>query len=289
MPQRAQAASAAPRPGRGSDALVGLSEAQRALALERYALLQPHLDDGVPLACVARAAGVPLRTAQRWLARYRADGLAGLVRGPRADRGRRRMPTELLGLIEGLALRKPKPTVAAIHRRVAVVAVVAAAQGWPAPSYSTVHAVVAELDPAMVTLAQQGQAAFRDRYELVYRRRAERPNAIWQADHTELDLLVLDANGTVVRPWLTTVLDDHSRAIAGYAVFLGAPSALQTSLALRQAIWRKADPAWSVCGIPEVLYVDHGSDFTSRHLDQVAADLRVQLVYSTVGRPLLTG
>ena len=61
------------------------------------------------------------------------------------------------------------------------------------------------------------------------------------------------------------------------------------SLALRQAIWRKDDPAWHVCGIPAVCYVDHGSDFTSRHLEQVAADLKVRLVFSTIGQPLLTG
>ena len=139
--------------------------------------------------------------------------------------------------------------------------------------------------PATVTLAQEGQAAFRDRFELVYRRLAECPNAIWQADHTELDILILDANGATARPWLTTVIDDHSRAVAGYRVFLGAPSALQTSLALRQAIWRKLDPAWPVCGIPDVLCVDHGSDFTSHHLGQAAADLHFRLVYSTVGRP----
>ena len=42
---------------------------------------------------------------------------------------------------------------------------------------------------------------------------------------------------------------------------------------------------WPVCGIPDVLYVDHGSDFTSQHLEQVAADLRFQLVYSAVARP----
>ena len=34
-------------------------------------------------------------------------------------------------------------------------------------------------------------------------------------------------------------------------------------LALRQAIWHKTDPAWPMCGLPDVLYVDHGSDFTS--------------------------
>ena len=59
---------------------------------------------------------------------------------------------------------------------------------------------------------------------------------------------------------------------------------LNTCLALRHAIWRKADPAWSVCGIPDVLYVDHGSDFTSQHLDQVAASLRFRIIYSAVGR-----
>jgi putative transposase len=37
----------------------------------RFVMLRPHLDEGVPLARAATEAGVPLRTAQRWLARYR--------------------------------------------------------------------------------------------------------------------------------------------------------------------------------------------------------------------------
>jgi putative transposase len=122
-------------------------------------------------------------------------------------------------------------------------------------------------------------------FELIHRHRAETSNALWQADHTMLDLLILDEGGKPARPWLTTVIDDHSRAIAGYLVFLGAPSTLNTCLALRHAIWRKADPAWPVCGTPDMLYVDHGSDFTSQHLDQVAASLRFRIVYSAFGRP----
>ena len=50
-------------------------------------------------------------------------------------------------------------------------------------------------------------------------------------------------------------------------------------------MWSKQNAAWPVCGIPDALYVDHGSDFTSTHLEQVAADLRFQLVHSAVGRP----
>jgi len=34
-------------------------------------------------------------------------------------------------------------------------------------------------------------------------------------------------------------------------VNLGAPSALNTALAFRQAIWRKDQPGWHVCGIPD--------------------------------------
>ena len=64
------------------------------------------------------------------------------------------------------------------------------------------YGIVRHVHPAMVTLAQDGPAAFRDRYELLYRHRAEGPKAIWQADHTLLDILVLDANGEAVRPWL---------------------------------------------------------------------------------------
>lgn len=62
-------------------------------------------------------------------------------------------------------------------------------------------------------------------------------------------------------------------------------TALTTALTLRQAIWRKEDPRWSACGIPSVFYTDHGSDFTSKHLEQVAADIRMELVFSEKGVP----
>ena len=97
--------------------------------------------------------------------------------------------------------------------------------------------------------------------------------------------MILDETGKPARPWLTVIEDDHSRAVAGYTVFLGAPSSLQTVLALRQAVWRKSDPAWPVCGSPAVPYSDHGADFTSSHLTQMCADVRVQLIHSTPGVP----
>ncbi len=211
-------------------------------AMRRFAVLQPHLEDGISLTAAARAAGVPVRTVQRWLSRYRADGLDGLRRQSRSDQSRRKLPD---ARVEGLALRKSRLSCAAIHRRIVVIA---QARDWPVPSYSTVRSIIRALDPAMVTLALDGAAAYRDRFELIHRHRASAPNALWQADHTMLDILIRDANGSAVRPWLTAIMDDHSRAIAGYLVFTGAPSALQTSLALRQAIWRKQNPDWPIYG-----------------------------------------
>jgi len=79
-------------------------------------VLGPHVFDGVPLTRAAAAESVPLRTAQRWLAAYKADGAAGLARASRSDRAkRRRIPVELVTLIEGWALRRPPPRVAEVH------------------------------------------------------------------------------------------------------------------------------------------------------------------------------
>ncbi|WP_218942375.1 Mu transposase C-terminal domain-containing protein [Salinispora sp. H7-4] len=265
------------RPG-----LAELPETVRAQALHRWRVLRPHLEDGVPLLRAASEAEVALRTAQRWLTRYRAEGLAGLARAPRADRGTRRLPDDLRLLIEGLALRPPGPSAAHVHR---LVVDVAKNEGWPVPSYATVYAIVRDIDPAMRTLALDGEKRYREVFDLIHRREAAGPNEVWQADHTQLDLWVIAPSGKPARPWLTVIEDDHSRAIAGYAVNLGAPSAIQTALALRQAIWRKSEPGWHVCGIPGTFYTDHGSDFASAHMQQVAADLRIRLVFSQPGKP----
>lgn len=184
--------------------------------------------------------------------------------------------------IERLALTRPRPALATLHR---LAVEEAERSGKPAPSYATVRQIVQALDPALVTLALEGPTSYRDKHELVFRRRAERPNQAWQTDHTELDVLITGAGGKPDRPWLTIVMDDYSRAICGYTVFTGAPSALNTALALRQAIWRKTNPAWAMCGIPDILHVDHGSDFTSHHLERTAIELRIRIIHSTVGRP----
>jgi putative transposase len=149
-------------------------------------MLQPCVEHDVPLSHVARHHGIPLRTAQRWLARYRRDGFVGLARRERRDRGHPHgLPPELTQMFEGLALRHPPPTVALVHRQVRDVAL---RHGWPVPNYKRVYRVVKRLDPTLVTLAHDGSKTYRTTYDLLYRREAEHPNDIWQADHPLLSV-----------------------------------------------------------------------------------------------------
>jgi len=224
---------------------------ERSQALERYRILQPCVEHDMPLTHVARHHGLPLRTVQRWLAQYRRDGFAGLARRQRSDRRQPHgLPPELTQMIEGLALRKPPPTVALVHRQVRDVAL---RNGWPVPNYHRVYRVMKHLDPALVTLAHDGSKIYRTTYDLLYRREAEKPNDIWQADHTLLDIWVRHDDGPPVRPWLTVIMDDYSRAVAGFGLSFQAPSAIQTALILHQAIWRKSLPQWKITGIPQYL------------------------------------
>ena len=262
--------------------LSGLSDNERSRALARFEIIRPFLEDAVPLARLARERNIVLRTARRWVERYRRSGLMGLVRRERNDKNERKLSTELQQIIEGLALSRPKLSAAAVHRKTVEAAMMLDVNP---PSYDVVYSLIRKLAPALVTMAHEGMKSYSESFDLVHRVESEAPNAIWQADHTELDILVKDERGNARKPWLTIILDDYSRAVAGYMLSFEGPSAIQTALALRQAIWRKPQAGWHICGIPEVLYTDHGSDFTSQHIEQVAADLKIRLIFSTVGKP----
>lgn len=263
--------------------LTTLSEAQRRQALERFAVLRPALEEGVSQTQIARDHQMSLSTVQRWIKSYREKGLAGLAPAARSDKGKsRRLPEQAITLVEGLALQTPPRSAAAIHRQVVQIA---NEQGWKPPCYERVRQIIKGLDPALVTMAHQGAAAYREEFDLLYRREAPHANAMWQADHTPLDVLLLDEAGTPAKPWLTVIEDDYSRLIVGYRLSFQKPTTLTTALTLRQAICHKDDPRWHAYGIPTVFYSDHGSDFTSKHMEQVAADLPMELIFSQVSVP----
>ncbi|MDH3603385.1 MAG: helix-turn-helix domain-containing protein, partial [Candidatus Tectomicrobia bacterium] len=184
--------------------LSELTEQERAQAMERFDVLRPFLEEQVELLQIAHQHQLSLRTLRRWIQRYHTSGLAGLIRQRRADQGeRRRLTSTLQQLVEGLALQTPPLSVAVIHRKVCELA---QQHDMKPPSYGLVYDIVRQLPPALTTLAHQGSKAYNQRFDLLYRREAEAPNEIWQADHYLMDILLLRDDQTPAKPWLTVVI-----------------------------------------------------------------------------------
>lgn len=252
-------------------------------ALEKYNIISPYLKKEINLSKIALENNVNLRTLQRWVKSYKVNGLDGLARQKRKDAGSyKTINSKLKDGIEGLALNKKNMSIATITRLINEYCV---KQKIDKVGYSTIRSIVKTIPDDLKILAKNGDKVYEDKYEMIMRKTSEHPNHIWQTDHSMLDIEVIDYDNQKKRPWITIVIDDFSRAIAGFSLFIEGPSALQTSLALRQAIWYKQDKEWAICGIPEILYTDHGSDFTSNHIKQACIELKINLIHSIVGKP----
>ncbi len=262
--------------------LTSYSEVQRQKALDKYWLIAPYLNQEKSLKSIAEETNITKRTLQNWISKYEQFGLKGLIRKSRKDSGEFKIEKNVMDVIKNLIINHRRNSVSSIHRKICKVC---NKNNWKQPSYYQVYSISKSLSPNLKKLAYEGKKEYQNKYDLVHRREASHPNEIWQADHTLLDINVLNEKGKPERPWLTIILDDYSRAVAGYYLTFQSPSAINTSLVLHQAIWKKGNRHWPICGIPEKFYTDHGSDFTSRHLEQVAVDLKINLVFSTVGIP----
>jgi putative transposase len=142
---------------------------------------------------VADDADVCFRTAQRWVSQYRKFGLVALARKSRDDRGARRVVSpKIKAAIEGLALERPPLPIRSICRQIRQFA---EATGERLPRYGTVYDLVREVPGSLLTLAHRGSKAYSEGFDLVHRREAPRANAIWQADHAQLSILLLRGMG----------------------------------------------------------------------------------------------
>jgi putative transposase len=125
-----------------------VSEATRELAMSRFRLIEPYLEERRSLQLVAADANLSFRTAQRWVSQYRKFGLTAFVRKPREDRGGRRVvSSKIKAAIEGLALERPPLPIRSICRQVRAFA---QATGEPMPKYGTVYDLVRELPSGLL-------------------------------------------------------------------------------------------------------------------------------------------
>jgi putative transposase len=109
-------------------------------------------------------------------------------------------------------------------------------------------------------------------------------NQIFQADHTKLDILLVDRDDREIGcPYLTPVIDSYSGCIMGFYLGYKEPGSQEVALALRHAILPKQygqeyelKCEWETYGVPEYFVTDRAKEFKSEHLKQIAFQLGFQ-------------
>ena len=197
------------------------------------------------LTCAEAAAclGVCRQTMQRYVSRYRADGVAGLV--PRPSRPLT-SPSMLPQWVEDeiIRVRKDHPRWGARKIRWTLRAEPDRLGGYRLPAASTIHQVLirhGEALGARVTAQSAGQE--------LRRFRARAPNLLWQIDAWAY---VLDG---ATLAWVVDIIDDHSR----YLVASRAVATVSTELA-----WELLVDTVAAVGLPARILTDNDMVFTGR-------------------------
>ena len=128
---------------------------------------------------------------------------------------------------------------------------------------------------------------------------ADRPNAIWQIDHTIVDIVVVDEQyrRPIGRPVLTIAIDVCTRMVAGFHLALEAPSSVSVGLCLLHAVYDKTawlsergiDLSWPVAGLPGILHSDNGAEFHSRALTGACREYGIKIQYRPPATPRFGG
>jgi transposase InsO family protein len=247
------------------------SDPAETLALWRYHLiaeaLDPKLSGRERGLLVRRIAGehttpagdiraVSRNTLDRWIRRYRSEGLAGLHDRPRSDRGSARLDAALLD--EAIRLRLEQPARSAAH----ISDIVRARHGVRLPER---------------TLAEQFRRRGLTRAELLRdgrtfgRYEADAPDERWIGDVLVGPFVPHPRAPGSVRARLFLLVDDHSRLLV-HGRWVGNETLRAGQEVLHAAILRR--------GLPESLYVDNGASYSGAELARSCAILGIRLVHS---------
>lgn len=123
-----------------------------------------------------------------------------------------------------------------------------------------------------------------------------RPLARAAMDHCRLDLFVVDdaTRFPLGRPWLTLLIDEHTRYVLGYYLGFEEPSSTSMVRALRHAISPKEPSAdsrnsWNAWGVMDVLVVDNGNEFHSHALEMGAGRYGIAIEFCPRKSPWYKG
>jgi transposase InsO family protein len=190
-------------------------------------------------------------TLERWTGLYRKKGMDGLIPGFRKDKGiSRSLSADAIGEIYRLREKFPRINGVMIHQMLI--------QGGFIPSTVSVRAIQRFIKENDLKSARNTSIKDRKAYEM------PQFGCMWQADTAYLPYIT--ENGHSRRTFLIMIIDDHSRLIVGGRIFYN-DNAYNYQKVLKQAI--------ATYGIPDKLYMDHGSSFENDQLTLILDSLGI--------------
>lgn len=202
------------------------------------------------------------RTIQSWYSRYKKDGVTTVCGKPRSDRGHPRKvePEQLLEAIEQARPSfRGRPTISAIYRKCIELNLLQRDRVAP----NTFRRIVKSHE----LLKPETEPETRRRLAFA----KAHANELWQAD-TMVGPHVRHGQGHV-QARLIAFVDDASRVCCHGEFFL-AENTETLIAALRSALYKR--------GIPDALYVDNGSIYTSREISQICQRIGTLLCHAPV-------
>lgn len=258
-----------------------LDEPELEIMFQRYHHIYPLLQQGhltnrdvADRAEELRRNGVTIssRTLRTYLRRYKEHGKKGLAPLRRGDANEHRgISSRVVQIIRGIRLSHPDLPVRAVYERAEQTAVKLGE--WP-PSLFQVRRICEQIPDPVRTIADGRGGGFRNKHRLTYGMQFD--GIVYQMDHTQIDLLVIDQRSErsrtrsgEIRPWLTAIIESRSRRVLAHILGYDQPDRFTVATAIREAL---------LCGgVPHTILVDNGRDLLAQHIHDMARDVGFEL------------
>lgn len=240
----------------------------------------------------AKETGVSPRSIWSYLTAFRDDGLEGLARRTRSDKGNHHVISDrTVEIVKGIRLSHPDLRARAVYEMALERATLL---GEVAPSKWQVRSILREIPEAEKLIADGRRDEFRNKFRITHDMVLEGGGVIYQIDNTLVDILVQDKRTTndrntsgEVRPWLTLVIDFKSRLVLSYKFGYDQSDRYRVGAALHDAF--VITPQKPYGGLPDQVWTDNGKDFLAEHVRTAFRDLGINLKTLPPHQPQLKG
>lgn len=157
--------------------------------MERYHVLEPYLKNLKSVRADSKSAKIPNRTLYNWINRYKNDGLAGLIDKMRKDKHQIKIDKDTINFVQNEYFNNRGISIASIYRKTKQCC---NNKRLPEPSYYQVYNIIKRIHENLKAYSNMKSKKYAEKYDGIYTREGQRPNEIWQADHTMLDIEVLN-------------------------------------------------------------------------------------------------